>query len=83
MQKRREPPRSIFKLVGPGLVTGAADDDPCAIGTYAKAGAALGFSALWLAPATLPMMATVIYLSAKIGLVSGIGLAGVLRARYP
>jgi len=74
--------RGIAGRLGPGLITGAADDDPCAIGTYVKAGASLGFSALWLAPVTLPMMAAVVYLSAKIGLVSGVGLAGVLRARY-
>src|SRR4051812_46130090 len=74
--------RGIIRRLGPGLITGAADDDPCAIGTYVKAGAALGFSALWLAPVTLPMMAAVVYLSAKIGLVSGVGLAGVLRTRY-
>jgi NRAMP (natural resistance-associated macrophage protein)-like metal ion transporter len=74
--------RGIAGRLGPGLITGAADDDPCAIGTYVKAGASLGFSALWLAPVTLPMMAAVVYLSAKIGLVSGVGLAGVLRTRY-
>jgi NRAMP (natural resistance-associated macrophage protein)-like metal ion transporter len=74
--------RGIAGRLGPGLITGAADDDPCAIGTYVKTGAALGFSALWLAPVTLPMMAAVVYLSAKIGLVSGVGLAGVLRTRY-
>jgi NRAMP (natural resistance-associated macrophage protein)-like metal ion transporter len=74
--------RGIAGRLGPGLITGAADDDPCAIGTYVKAGASLGFSALWLAPATLPMMAAVVYLSAKIGMVSGVGLAGVLRTRY-
>jgi NRAMP (natural resistance-associated macrophage protein)-like metal ion transporter len=74
--------RGIIGRLGPGLITGAADDDPCAIGTYVKAGASLGFSALWLAPVTLPMMAAVVYLSAKIGMVSGVGLAGVLRTRY-
>src|SRR5947209_6244599 len=74
--------RNLVGRLGPGLITGAADDAPCAIGTYVKTGAALGFSALWLAPVTLPMMAAVVYLSAKIGLVSGVGLAGVLRARY-
>ena len=80
----REPSRlkRFLMLLGPGLITGAADDDPCAIGTYAQTGAAYGPSSLWLAPITMPMMAVVIYLSAKIGMVSGRGLAAVIREHY-
>ncbi len=66
-----------------GLITGAADDDCSAIGTYAAAGAKLGPSFLWTAPATLPMMCAVVYLSAKLGRVSGRGLFQVIHDCYP
>ena len=75
--------RSALGLIGPGVITGAADDDPCAIGTYAKTGAAFGFSMLWLVPVVFPMMSTAVYLSSKIGMVSGMGIAGVIRDHYP
>jgi Mn2+/Fe2+ NRAMP family transporter len=71
------------RAVGLGLITGAADDDPSAIGTYASAGAKLGTGFLWTAPVTLPMMFAVVYLSAKLGQVSGRGLFQVIRAFYP
>lgn len=70
-------------MLGLGLVTGAADDDCSAIGTYAAAGAKLGPSFLWTAPATFPMMCVVVYLSAKLGQVSGRGLFQVIRDFYP
>ncbi len=73
---------SALGLLGPGIVTGAADDDPCAIGTYAKAGAAFGFSLLWMVPVVFPMMAASVYLSSKIGMVSGMGIGGVVRHYY-
>ena len=81
---QREPSRlkRFFLLLGPGLITGAADDDPCAIGTYAQTGASYGPAALWTAPLTMPMMAAVIYLAAKIGMVSGMGLTAVIRKYY-
>src|SRR5439155_15409468 len=69
----------FFKILGPGLVTGASDDDPSGIGTYAQAGAALGFSALWMALVTFPMMWTVQFICAKIGMVTGMGVARVLK----
>ncbi|MDX6447096.1 MAG: hypothetical protein QOH71_4170 [Blastocatellia bacterium] len=69
-------------VLGPGLVTGASDDDPSGIGTYTQAGAAFGFATLWMAPVTLPMMAAVQFICAKIGMVSGMGLADVLRKHY-
>ncbi|MBX3080837.1 MAG: Nramp family divalent metal transporter [Anaerolineae bacterium] len=75
--------KRILKVLGPGLVTGASDDDPSGIGTYSQSGASLGFGILWLALWTLPLIATVQYICAKIGLVSGRGLAGVLRENYP
>src|SRR5436305_13361216 len=74
--------RGIGGRLGPGLITGAADDDPCALGPYLKPGAAPGRSALWLAPVRLPMMAAVVALTAESGRASGGGLAGALRARY-
>ncbi|WP_343715785.1 divalent metal cation transporter, partial [Inquilinus sp.] len=78
------PPRQgALRVLGLGLITGAADDDPSAIGTYASAGAALGPSFLWTAPATLPMMFAVVYLSAKLGQVSGRGLFHVIRDHFP
>src|SRR5436189_2281230 len=72
-----------FKLLGPGLVTGASDDDPSGITTYSIAGASLGYSTLWTALVTFPLMAAVQLICARIGLVSGRGLAGVLRKHYP
>jgi NRAMP (natural resistance-associated macrophage protein)-like metal ion transporter len=74
---------SIFRLVGSGVITGAADDDPSAIGTYASAGAKFGLAFLWIAPVLLPMMFVVVYLSAKLGQVYGKGLFAAVRDRYP
>lgn len=70
-------------LLGPGLITGASDDDPSGIGTYAVAGASFGFATLWTALLTFPMMTAVQFVCAKIGLVTGMGLARVLRRHYP
>jgi NRAMP (natural resistance-associated macrophage protein)-like metal ion transporter len=75
--------KRFIKLLGPGLITGASDDDPSGISTYAIAGASFGFATLWMALVTLPMMAAVQYMCAKIGMVSGRGLAGVLKTYYP
>ena len=82
-QRRRSIRRQPFvDRLGPGIVTGAADDDPSGIGTYSIAGASLGFATLWTAIVTFPLMAAVQYVCAKIGMVSGMGLAGVLRNHY-
>lgn len=78
----RNPIKRFLKVLGPGLITGAADDDPSGIGTYTQAGASLGFAPLWTAIMTFPLMAVVQFLCAKIGMVSGMGLAGVLRKHY-
>src|SRR3954453_16031661 len=75
--------QGLFRLVGAGVITGAADDDPSAIGTYASAGAKFGLTFLWIAPLLLPMMYVVVYLSAKLGRVYGKGLFAVIRDRYP
>ena len=78
----RNPLKRFLKVLGPGLITGAADDDPSGIATYSIAGASLGFATLWTALVTLPLMSVVQFLCAKIGMVSGMGLAGVLRNYY-
>src|SRR5436190_17714674 len=72
----------IFRLIGPGFITGASDDDPSGIGTYAVAGATFGFATLWTALFTFPLMAAVQFMCAKIGMVTGEGLAGVLKRHY-
>jgi NRAMP (natural resistance-associated macrophage protein)-like metal ion transporter len=72
-----------LRSLGLGLITGASDDDPSAIGTYAAAGAALGPSFLWTAPVTFPMMFAVVYLCSKLGQVAGKGLFAVIRDHFP
>jgi NRAMP (natural resistance-associated macrophage protein)-like metal ion transporter len=74
---------AFAKALGPGIVTGASDDDPSGIGTYAHAGAAYGYASLWVALITFPLSATVQYVCAKVALVSGYGLAGTVRERFP
>jgi NRAMP (natural resistance-associated macrophage protein)-like metal ion transporter len=73
----------FFANLGPGLITGAADDDPSGISTYSVAGASLGYSILWTALFTFPLMAAVQLMCARLGMVSGRGLGGVIRKRYP
>ena len=72
-----------FGILGPGLVTGASDDDPSGITTYSVAGASLGYGMLWTALATFPLMAAVQLICARIGLITGRGLAGTIRRHYP
>ncbi len=80
----RDPGGSGFlRAFGNGVITGAADDDPSAIGTYASAGARFGLGFLWIAPLLLPMMYAVVYLSAKVGQVCGQGLFAAIRDHYP
>jgi NRAMP (natural resistance-associated macrophage protein)-like metal ion transporter len=76
------PLRKVLKLLGPGFITGASDDDPSGIGTYSTAGASLGYSTLWMALFTFPLMTVVQYLCAKVAMVSGRGLAGILKRHY-
>src|SRR3981081_2195737 len=70
----------VLRSLGLGLITGAADDDCSAIGTYAQAGAQLGYGILWIAPVILPMMIAVVYVSSKLGQVTGQGLFSILRS---
>ena len=72
----------FWKILGPGLVTGASDDDPSGIATYSQAGAAYGLSTLWTALITFPLMASIQEMCARIGLVTSHGLAGTLKSNY-
>ena len=83
LKRERIPLLRGLRILGPGIIVGASDDDPSGIGTYAVAGASLGFSTLWTALVTFPMMAASQFICAKIGLVTGKGLAAVLRQHYP
>ena len=76
-------PGRFWRDLGPGLTTGASDDDPSGIATYSQTGAQYGFQLLWLAPLTFPLMAIVQEMCARIGLVTGRGLAGNIRQHFP
>src|ERR1700739_2033474 len=85
---RRKPAKrsrlqKFLKALGPGLVTGASDDDPSGIITYAQAGAMFGLSTLWTALLTFPLMAAVQGMAARIGMVTCQGLTGTLKSHYP
>jgi NRAMP (natural resistance-associated macrophage protein)-like metal ion transporter len=72
----------FWKLLGPGLITGASDDDPSGIATYSQAGAQYGLSTLWTALITFPLMAAIQEMCARIGLVTAQGLTGTLKTNY-
>jgi NRAMP (natural resistance-associated macrophage protein)-like metal ion transporter len=86
-ERSGQPPGSrllhFVRNLGPGIITGAADDDPSGISTYSVAGASTGLSMLWLALVTTPMMAVVQGMCARIGMVTGVGLAAVMRRVFP
>jgi NRAMP (natural resistance-associated macrophage protein)-like metal ion transporter len=73
----------LLKLLGPGLISGAADDDPTAIATYCQAGARFGYALCWLMPLVYPLMVVVQQVSARLGRTTGHGLAGNIRRHYP
>jgi NRAMP (natural resistance-associated macrophage protein)-like metal ion transporter len=73
----------FWKKLGPGLITGAADDDPSGIATYSQVGAGFGYSMLWTTFITFPLMVGIQVFSARIGRVTGNGLAANIRLRYP
>src|SRR5215469_10059547 len=73
----------IAKILGPGLITGAADDDPSGIATYSSVGAQFGYGILWTMPFIYPFMAAIQEISARIGRVTGHGIAGNMRRCYP
>jgi NRAMP (natural resistance-associated macrophage protein)-like metal ion transporter len=80
---RRRPRRGLLALLGPGLITGASDDDPSGIATYSQAGAQFGYSMVWVMLFTWPLMAAIQESSARIGRVTGHGIAGNIRRHYP
>jgi NRAMP (natural resistance-associated macrophage protein)-like metal ion transporter len=75
--------QQFLRELGPGLITGAADDDPSGISTYSVAGASYGYATLWTALLSFPLMAAVQLMCARLGMVTGCGLASVIRTRYP
>src|SRR5271169_3625100 len=75
--------RRTFAVLGPGVITGAADDDPSGISTYSVAGAAYGYATLWIALLTFPLMSAVQLMCARLGMVTGQGLAAAIRINYP
>lgn len=75
--------KDYWNMLGPGLTTGAADDDPSGVATYSQAGARYGFQLLWLSAITFPLMAVVQEMCARIGMVTGRGLAGNIRKHFP
>ncbi len=80
---RYEKAKEYWHILGPGLTTGAADDDPSGIGTYSQTGAQYGYQLLWLALFTFPLMAIIQEMCARIGLVTGKGLAGNIKHHFP
>jgi NRAMP (natural resistance-associated macrophage protein)-like metal ion transporter len=82
-QAKRRGPAGWLQVLGPGLITGASDDDPSGIGTYSQVGSQFGYSLLWTALVTFPLMAAVQELCARIALQTGVGLGTSLRRRFP
>src|SRR5215469_7864290 len=74
--------RQLISAIGPGLITGAADDDPSGIATYVQTGAQFGYGQLWTALFALPLLTAVQEASARVGAITGRGLAAVMRDRY-
>lgn len=75
--------KKLLKILGPGFITGASDDDPSGIGTYSQAGAQFGYKQLWMSPFLFPLMVTIQEICGRIGMVTGKGLASVIRNYYP
>src|SRR5258708_9461188 len=76
-------PVRLVRVLGPGLITGASDDDPSGIGTYSQVGSQFGYGLLWTALFTFPLMAAVQELCARIALQTGVGLGVSLRRKFP
>src|SRR5438445_393349 len=82
-EAKRKGPIGFLQLLGPGLITGASDDDPSGIGTYSQVGSQFGYGLLWLALFTFPLMSAVQELCARIALQTGVGLGASLRRKFP
>ncbi len=83
MENKENAFKKFWKILGPGLITGASDDDPSGIATYSQAGAGFGFTTLWTALITFPLMASIQEMCARIGVVTAQGLAKTLKIHYP
>lgn len=82
--REKQPDRpKLFQVMGPGLITGASDDDPSGIATYSQVGAQFGYGLAWTLVLSYPLMAAIQEISARIGRVTGFGIAGNLRRHYP
>src|SRR5262249_43661442 len=81
--KQGQMKRGLLRLLGPGLITGASDDDPSGIATDAQVGAQFGYGMAWVMLFSYPLMAAIQEISARIGRVTGQGIAGNIRQRYP
>lgn len=81
--KKQKGLKKILSILGPGLITGASDDDPSGIATYSQAGAGFGLATLWTALVTFPLMAAIQEMCARIGIVTNEGLTGTLKKHYP
>src|ERR1700753_2038639 len=79
---RKPPGKGLWAALGPGLITGASDDDPSGIATYSQAGAQFGFAMCWVMLFTFPLMAAIQEISGRIGRVAGQGIAGNIRKHY-
>ena len=82
-ETRQSGGRKLLQVLGPGLITGAADDDPSGIATYSQVGAQFGYGLAWTLVVSYPLMAAIQEISARIGRVTGFGIAGNLRRHYP
>src|SRR5438094_1566184 len=82
-RSRRRGRLGVLRHLGPGLITGAADDDPSGIGTYSQLGAQFRFAMLWTVPISLPLAAAVEELAARLGLAGGEGLASLIKKTFP
>ena len=82
-KKKQSRLKRFFKILGPGLVTGASDDDPSGIATYSQAGAQFGLGTLWTALITFPLMAAIQEMCARVGVVTSKGLTSNIRSNYP
>ena len=83
ISRAEPPPRRFLQTLGPGLITGASDDDPSGIATYSQVGAQFGYSVLWTMLFSYPLMTAIQEISARLGRVTGRGIAGNMRLHYP
>lgn len=81
-KEARKKDKSLINSIGPGIISGAADTDPSSIATYSQSGAMFGYGLLWLSLVTFPLVSVIQEMSARIGLVTGMGLAQIMKQYY-